>query len=437
MTYRVTNTMMQSLLLNDMHNNLNNLLKIQQQLSTQRKYNSASENPNAVTKGMGIETMIVEGTQYINNLNDAISWLKFTDSALGDINNLYQRIRELTIYAGDAGLTDTDLAAIGEELRQLKAELMSYANSTIEGRYLFAGLKTDTAPFRLGANGEVVYDGNDYELFWEFARMQTGQVSLTGRDVFPLDEETNYLKGIEVPLDFEWEGRNEILEFKVGWQTVKVRIPERWEDEIRNGIDDPGDYNRFRDPGEKLDGYSLQEIADLINNSTEMGDVSKLLKATVVTDTARGVQYLQIKSLTGEPVRLTSWPETDSVPMAEGIMGAAYGAVGRPMSADGKIEIRFLDNKVYSVDAKKGETLKDIADKLNSLQDGRIWAACKTSDTNGDGTPDIEWIDIVARDPGDKFFMDTTGGATELFSEGIETVKSSKSGSDQTARRIL
>jgi flagellar hook-associated protein 3 FlgL len=417
--------MMQALLLNDMHNNLNNLLKIQQQISTQRKYNSASDNPNAVTKGMGIETMMTEGEQYIENLRDAVSWLKFTDDALMDINNIFQRMRELTIYAGDPALTDVDSNAIGEELRQLKAEMMSFANSTIEGRYLFSGLKTDTIPFRLGANGEVVYDGSDYELFWEFARKETGQVSLTGRDVFPLDETTNYLKGIEVPLDFEWKGRNEILEFKIGFRTVKVRIPERWTDEIANGMDDTGDYNRFRDPNEPIEGYSLQEIADLINNSTDMGDTSQLLKATVVTDTQRGVQYLKIKSLTGEPVSLTSWQETDAVPVAEGIMGAAFGAADRVAETDGKVEIRFTDNKVYSIDVVKGDSLEDITRKLNSLQDGRIWAALKT-DSNGNA-----WIDIVARNPGDKFFLDTTGGGTELFAPGIATAASQASGTTQ------
>ncbi|MDR1021558.1 MAG: flagellar hook-associated protein FlgL [Synergistaceae bacterium] len=421
MSYRVTNSMMQALLLNDMHNNLNNMLKIQQQMSTQRKYASASDNPNAVTKGMGIETMMTEGEQYIKNLQDAVSWLKFTDDALMDIGDIFQRMRELTIYAGDPALTDVDRYAIGEELRQLKSEMMSFANSTIEGRYLFSGLTTDVAPFRLGADGEVVYDGSSYELFWEFARKETGQVSLTGRDVFPLDETTNYLKGIEVPIDFEWKGRNEILEFQIGFRTVKVRIPEKWTDEITNGLDDTGDYNRFRDPNEPLDGYSLQEIADLINNSTEMGDASKLLKATVVTDAQRGVQYLKIKSLTGEPVSLTSWQETDMLPMAEGVMGAAFGDASRTATTDGKVEIRFMDNKVYSVDIKAGDDLAAITSKLNSLQDGRIWAALKTEGSNA-------WIDIAARNPGDKFFIDTAGGGTEIFAPGIATSASAAAG---------
>lgn len=418
MSYRVTNSMMQMLMLNDMHSNLSKMIDIQQQLSTQRKYNAASDNPNAVTKGMGLDTSLTEGLQYISNLRDAQSWLKFTDDALGQMNDIFQRVRELALQAGNGAYEGVDLEAIGVELKQLQEALRNLGNSAIGQEFLFAGLKTSDIPFGLGANGEVTYNGNDYEIFWEFSRQMMGQVSLTGRDVFPLDETTNYLKGVEVPLDFLWTGRSEILEFKVGWQTVKVRIPERWTDEILNGLSDSTDYNRFRDLGEGLEGYSLDEIAALINNSTEMGDVSKLLKATVVKDANTGTQYLQIQSLTGESVQLTSWQDEDAKAIAEGLMGAAYGSVGRTASADGALNFRFSDNSVYSVQVGQGESLEDIAKKINELPQGKMWASYKT-----DGTS--EWIVIASRAAGDYFTLDTTGGAASLFAPQQATAASS------------
>ena len=419
--------MMRTLMLNDMHRNLGKLLDIQQQLATERKYQHASQNPHAVTKGMGLETMMTEGKQYVSNLQDAVSWLKFTDEAFSGMNDLFNRIRELAVKGGDGSLESVDRMAIATELRELKAALMSIANSTIAGNYLFSGMKTDTIPFTIGPNGQVVYNGNNYALNWEFARLQTGKVSITGREVFPLEETSHKLKGIEVPLDFEWSGRGEILEFKVGWRTVKVRIPERWTDEIANGLTDPGDYNRFRDPGEPLEGWSLDEIAHLINNSKEMGDASKLIKATVVKDLDRGVQYLQIQSLTGEPVRLTGWPETDPVKASQGIKGAAYGAFDRKAASDGKVEIRFGDNQLYTVNVTKGETLEDIAKALNALPEARIWAAYKSDGEN-------EWIDVVARNPEDYFNLSTTGGATQLFATEMATVLSEKEGGNQVVK---
>ncbi|MDR1472370.1 MAG: flagellar hook-associated protein FlgL, partial [Synergistaceae bacterium] len=412
MTYRVTNNMMRSLMMGSLNSNMNRLLEIQQQLATERKYPTASKNPHAVTKGMGLETKLTEADQYRKNLEDAVAWLKFTDDAMMQMNDLYKRVNELAIKAGDGSEEDLDRGAIGAELRQLKDAMMSFANSTIAGEYLFSGLMTDKTPFSLGENGAVRYNGNNYALFWEFAQRETGKVSITGREIFPLDETTNSLKGIEVPIDFQWKGRSEILEFKVGWRTVKVRIPERWEDEIRDSLADSSDYNRFRDPGEPLDGYSLDEIADLINNSTEMGDVSKLLKATVVKDIDNGVQYLRIQSLTGEPVNLTGWPETDRADLPEGIR-VGDGPLGSSgIASDGQVTFRFSDNSVYSVDVAAGDTLEDVADKLNSLRDGRVWAAYKTDGTN-------EWIDIVGREPGDSYTIEASGGAADVIGSDI------------------
>ena len=423
MSYRVTNSMMQTLMLNDMHYNMNRMLDINQQMSTQRKYNSASENPNAVTKGMGLETMIFENAQYKSNLQDAGSWLKFTDDALGQLNDAFQRVRQLAIYAGDGTLESVDHAAIAEELVQLKEQMRGFANSTIGGEYLFSGLKSCLEPFGIGAGGEVTYNGNDRKLVWEFGRAQTGNVSLSGRDVFPLDETVNSLKGTEQPMDFRWKGRGEILEFKVGWRTVKVRIPENWEDETRNGVADPTDFNRFRDPGEKLDGHSLEEIAKLINSSKEMGDVSKLLTATVVKDNDRGVQYLKFQSHTGEPVRLTGWPETDTLPAAEGIKGAAYGAIGRTLTGSGRLDLRFGDNFTHSVDLAGGMTLKEAAAKLNAVPQGKVWATYKA-----DTAAHTEWIDFVARKPGEAFTLNAHGGAVALFAPESVKVSSIRSG---------
>ena len=410
MSYRVTNSMMQQMMLSDMHSNMNKMLKYQEQITSQRKYLRPSENPTAVTRAMGIDTSLVENEQYQANLRDAQSWLKFSDQALGHMTGIFQRMRELTIYAGNGALDGTDMQAIATELNELKEELRVAANASMEGRYLFGGLKTGDAPFGLGANGEVVYNGNDYNMLWEFERFLTGQVSSTGRDVFPVNEKQNILKGIELPLDFEWKGRDEILEFKVGWRTVKVRIPERWKDEIRDTTADPTDYNRFRDPKE-LDGYSLQEIAKLINESMEMGDSGRLVNCKVVTDNTRNVQWLEIQSHTGEPVRLTSWPETDKQELAQGVHGAAYGPQGRVAGTDGKFGVRFND-QLYTVDVLAGESLADIATKLNSIPGGRIWASVKVDNS---AVPAAEWLDVVSRDPGEKFTLEATGGGTSFF----------------------
>ena len=131
------------------------------------------------------------------------------------------------------------------------------------------------------------------------------------------------LASYEAPLSFSWTGRSEILQIRVGDRTAKVLIPEKWSDEDKDGVQEPSDENNFRDPGE-LVGYSLDELASLINESLAMGDVGKLVSVSVEKDYDRGVQRLVIKGHTGEPLSITSWPSPDFEPLP------SDGTTGQP-----------------------------------------------------------------------------------------------------------
>ncbi len=310
MGYRITNNMMTNTYLSNLHGNLGRLTDMQRQMSTGKLYDRPSQNPIDVVRDLSLTTNIFENEQYIRNMDDAITWLKNTDQGLGQITDGVQRIRELAIYAGDGALESTDVEAIALEIEQLRDELMMTANYSVEGRHLLAGLATGTVPFVKDSEGNIVYQGNLGNVQFEMQQAFVGQVSLNGRDVFPEQFTQNSLRSVEVPIEFEWKGRSEIIQIQVGDKVAKVRIPEQWTDDNTNGIRDAQDQNLFRDCGE-LDGYNLDQIAAIIRNSTNMGDMSKLISVDVFKDQTTGTQQLLMKSHTGEAVRVTSWPETD------------------------------------------------------------------------------------------------------------------------------
>ena len=289
---RVTNPMLQRTMLSDMHKNLARLLEEQRQLNTGKKHARPSDNPIDVTRELGLHTSIFENSQYQRNLDDAVTWLSNTDTAMNQITDVVQRIQELSVYAGDGGLGETELNAIAEEILQLQEELVNIANYSVEGRFLLAGLNTSVPPFQRDVSGRVLYTGNREHVNFEVEQGVVGQVSFHGRELFPQNE-TNYaIRSRALPMNFRWEGRSEILQFKVGDRVAKVRIPEQWSDDQLPGIDQPSDENGFRDQGE-MKGYTLSQIADIINNSTEMGSVSKLATVRVMTDPQKQVQYLE------------------------------------------------------------------------------------------------------------------------------------------------
>ena len=67
----------------------------------------------------------------IRNTNDAISMTQTAEGALGEVENIpSQRLRELTVQAGNSTLNASDRAQIQAEVDQLTAEIDSIAEKT-------------------------------------------------------------------------------------------------------------------------------------------------------------------------------------------------------------------------------------------------------------------------------------------------------------------
>lgn len=415
MLQRVTNSMMHGMLLSDMQSNLAKMLEIQKQLATQKKFSRPSDNPIDVTRSLSMDTTITENGQYRRNLDDALTWLNNTETAFDQITSVYQQVRQLAVYAGDGGLVDVDMGAIAEQLYQLQEEMRNAANYEVEGRFLLSGLSTGVRPFVRDSSGRVVYKGSTMPVYFEMERQQLGRVSFTGRDVFQVNEKKYTLRSFEVPLDFTWKGRDEIIQLQVGDQVVKARLSERWQDEKLDNVADSTDYDRFREASE-LEGYSLDDVAKALNDSIEMGDLKRLVSVSVEKDTAKGVQRLVIRSHNGLPVRLTSWPETDIPKLSQGVRGVDV-PLAPPFVADASstLTVDFGNGVTHDV-AVAGKTLSQIADELMKVPG--LWAERKTDGTN-------EWLLVVSRDPSRSFSIRSTGNvATDVF--GSDTVLSSE-----------
>ena len=66
----------------------------------------------------------------IRNANDAISLTQTAEGALGEVENILQRIRELTVQAGNSTLNSSDRSQIQAEVNALSAEIDSISQKT-------------------------------------------------------------------------------------------------------------------------------------------------------------------------------------------------------------------------------------------------------------------------------------------------------------------
>jgi flagellar hook-associated protein 3 FlgL len=110
--------------------------------------------------------------------------LASADNALGQVDTILSRIKELAVSARSDTNTANDRNLIAKEVRELHRELIQLSNTEINGQRIFAGTKTDTDPFVLGSNDTVTYAGNSETQSIAVGRNQSLQVTVPGDQIF-------------------------------------------------------------------------------------------------------------------------------------------------------------------------------------------------------------------------------------------------------------
>ncbi|GAW92904.1 flagellar hook-associated protein FlgL [Calderihabitans maritimus] len=180
---RVTNKMLNRTVQNNMARNLERLNEQHNRLSSGKRVSRPSDDPVAAARIMALKTALGENRQYAKNVDDALSWLQTTETALSNATAVLQRIRELVVYAGNPSHTSKELETIGREIEQLVTHLVEIANTEYAGIYVFGGHRTQGPPY-VFQGGQVLYQGDDGERLQEVAPGIDFAVNITGTQVF-------------------------------------------------------------------------------------------------------------------------------------------------------------------------------------------------------------------------------------------------------------
>ena len=144
MLNRVTNLTMTSAAQRNLQTQQSKLAELQDKASTLDKIKRPSDDPAATAQALQTRSRQAAAAQYGRNIDDGDSWLTAADSALGQATNLLNKMRDLTVQAGNGTLNQSGKDAIASELDGLNQDLLSIANTQYLGRNIFAG-SSDTA----------------------------------------------------------------------------------------------------------------------------------------------------------------------------------------------------------------------------------------------------------------------------------------------------
>lgn len=123
------------------------------QLSSGSRITKAADDAAGLSISEGLKSQIRSFQQASRNTNDGVSLLQVAEGGLGEISNIFTRIRELGIQAASDTIGDDERGFINQELQQLSSEVDRIANSTKYGSRNLLNGEGGSFDFQVGING--------------------------------------------------------------------------------------------------------------------------------------------------------------------------------------------------------------------------------------------------------------------------------------------
>jgi flagellar hook-associated protein 3 FlgL len=179
-------------LLFSMARNLEELAKLNEQLSTGQRVNTVSDDVLAAGEAMRLQRENEQLAAYLENTGAVDGMLSVATSTLQKVSETLTRVKELAIQAGTETYTATEREIMAEGVDQLLETLISLANVENKGAYLFSGESVHTAPYvaTTDVNGEVqsvAYQGEVINTEVPVGPGTSSDLNLVGQRIFQDD----------------------------------------------------------------------------------------------------------------------------------------------------------------------------------------------------------------------------------------------------------
>lgn len=124
------------------------LLSLQDQMTTGRKVSVASDDPTAAARAERAR-IVVTRTEVDKRASDiSRNVMSLSESALGEASELLQQARETLVAAGNGSYTDAERASLAAKLKEIRSQLLTIANRPDgSGGFIFGGQGSSAPPF--------------------------------------------------------------------------------------------------------------------------------------------------------------------------------------------------------------------------------------------------------------------------------------------------
>jgi flagellin len=121
-----------------------------QRLSSGLRINTAADDAAGLAIAERMSAAVRSYGMAERNTNNAVSMAQTAEGALGQVSNILQRLREITIQAANGDVTATDRGYLDQEFTAMKEEITRiFDNTSFNGKQLLGGAAT-TIDFQVG-----------------------------------------------------------------------------------------------------------------------------------------------------------------------------------------------------------------------------------------------------------------------------------------------
>jgi flagellar hook-associated protein 3 FlgL len=153
------------------------------QVSSGKKLNQLKDSPSGSAQLVSLTKLESEIDQYRFNAGAGSHYLQVADSSLNEVTNLLTSVYAKGSQASADTVNEDARSALAYEVRSLRDQIVSLANTQASGRYIFAGSLVTEAPFSV-AGDSVDYNGDSSVTSLRVDNGTEVQMNFSGEAVF-------------------------------------------------------------------------------------------------------------------------------------------------------------------------------------------------------------------------------------------------------------
>jgi flagellar hook-associated protein 3 FlgL len=161
--------------------------KLTSELSSGLSIVTLQDNPVAVAQSTLLASSIAQDDTFVQTASGESSSMQVADSTLGDVVTQITSALSYAVEGNNGTMNASNKATVAQQLSGILSQVVSLANTSYQGQYLFGGSQGSVQPFTLDTStspATITYTGDTQVQFVASPSGQQFQVNLPGSSVF-------------------------------------------------------------------------------------------------------------------------------------------------------------------------------------------------------------------------------------------------------------